>query len=241
MGLTMETLKAFCVSAFRLALVAAGGFALIGMSNPAQAEMQLSTYIGANWSPHSVVDYDFNNGDGRQSETVGWDGEQLEWPSYFGFRATWWFDSHPNWGIAFDNNHAKVAASPMPDKFTKLEFTDGINIYTANIFYRHLNETNWTPYIGVGAGFTTPRIEVTAKDGSTKTDEYQFGGPAFEGVVGVSYQFNEKWSAFGEYKMAYAMIHGDLNGGGFVETNIVSNQLAVGVSYKLDSLLGYKF
>ncbi len=220
------------LASLSLALALSTGLGSSIFTNAARAELELSVYVGANFSPHSEVDYDFNLGAGPKSMTVGWDGEAFVFPPYFGWRATWWFDSHPAWGVAIGNNHAKVNANPMPAGFEKLEFTDGINIYTANLMYRFQNESRYTPYIGVGAGFTTPSVEVLNVELTSNTFEYQFGGPAVEGIIGVSAEINENWSVFGEFKSAYVMIDADLDGGGWLSTDIISNQFAIGVSYR---------
>lgn len=214
-----------------LALAISTGLGSNYLTSTAQAELELSFYSGFNTSPHSVVDYDFNLGAGRQSTTVKWDGEALVMPPYFGLRATWWFDSYPAWGIALDNSHSKVAANPMPAGFEKLEFTDGINIYTVNLQYRFLNSTRFTPYVGAGVGFTTPHVEVQNAALTSKTFEYQFGGPAVLGLVGVTARINKNWSVFTEFKSAYVMIDADLKFGGSLSTNIISNQFILGVSY----------
>lgn len=220
------------ITSFGLALALSTGLGSNVLTNSAKAELELSFYSGFNTSPHSVVDYDFNLGAGPQSRTVGWDGEALVMPPYFGLRATWWFDSHPAWGVALDNSHSKVDASPMPAGFQKLEFTDGINIYTANLHYRYQNSTRFTPYAGIGVGFTTPHVEVTNTAGTSSTFEYQFGGPAALALVGVNTRINDNWSVFTEFKSAYVKLDVDLENGGWLKTNVISNQFILGVSYK---------
>lgn len=214
---------------FALLLSTGLGFA---MSNSAHAEFEFSAYSGFNTSPHSDIDYDFKLGAGKQSAFVGWSGEPLVMPPYFGFRATWWLDSYPGWGIALDNSHSKVAADPLPAGFEQLEFTDGINIYTVNLQYRFKNTSRFTPYVGIGAGFTTPHVEIHNTARTSRTFEYQFGGPAVLALVGVSTAINEKWSVFTEFKSAFVKIEADLPNGGYLKTDIISNQFIVGVSYK---------
>lgn len=195
--------------------------------------MVLSFYLGSNASPDSAVDYDFARGDGAESTNVSWDGETFKFPPYFGLRAIWWFDSYPNWGVGIDNVHAKVAANPMPEGFTTLEFTDGVNMITGNLHYRFLNESRFTPYIGAGLGITTPHVEVTNTSGSSETFWYQFGGLSAQALVGLEARINDRWSVFGELKTAMFWIDVDLQYDGWLETDIRSNQLAFGVNYTL--------
>lgn len=220
-----------CGSRWRRTLAIAGAMAL-SLTTPAAAEIVLSFYSGINDSPSSTVNFDFLDGVGRQSTRVNWDGESDQTPPYFGWRVTWWFNDRPNWGVAFDNAHTKVAANPMPPQFSTLEFTDGINMMTFNVLYRHLNRTRFTPYAGAGVGFTTPSVEVTNVPLTTHTDEYQFGGLAAQVLIGVEARITDRWAIFGELKSGWADIDADLNGGGWLSTEVVSNQVALGVSYK---------
>lgn len=206
---------------------AAGSF----LANPASAELVLSFYLGSNHSPASTVDYDFDRGAGSQSTEVEWDGETYKMPPYFGLRAIWWLESNPNWGFGIDNVHAKIAADPMPDDFKELEFTDGVNMISANTHYRWLNESRWTPYAGVGIGITTPHVEVTDAAQTSETFWYQFGGASAQGLVGLDYRINDRWSVFTEFKLAKFWIDVDLQYGGELQTEVLSRQFAMGVSY----------
>lgn len=214
----------------RLAVVA--GVVALTVPAPATAEIVLSFYTGVNTSPGSTVHYDFADGLGQRSVPVSWDGESNQMPPYFGTRITWWFDDMPNWGVAIDNAHTKVAANPMPPQFATLELTDGINMVIFDVHYRFLNRTRFTPYLGAGFGFTTPHVEVDNIAGTTHTSEYQFGGPAAQVLVGLEAEITDRWAVFGELKSAWARINADLNGGGWLRTEVVSNQVALGISYK---------
>jgi lipid A oxidase len=215
-----------------LSLAVFAGFGGILNIDTAQAEATFSLYGGHNSSPHSKVEYDLNLGAGPQNVTVGWDGKSFEMPPYYGVRATWWMDTNPQFGFAIDFSHSKVYASPLPAGLSILEFTDGINILTANALYRYQNESRFTPYGGVGIGASIPSVELANVANTSKTKEYQLGGVAVQGFIGVDVAINENWSIFGELKSAYTMIDGDLSGGGSVSTNLISNQIIVGVSYR---------
>lgn len=215
---------------FALALTLVAALGLVTAPDRASAEFSLSFYLGANQSPSSTVNYDFGLGAGPGSRRVSWDGEPNRMPPYFGLRATWWLEDRPNWGFAIDNVHAKIAAKPMPAGFTKLEFTDGVNMVTANLHYRHLNKSRLTPYAGIGIGFTTPHVEVTNAANTSRTDRYQFGGPAAQVLFGVEHRIDDRWSLFGEVKFARFWISADLDTGGWVKTNVNSRQIAFGVT-----------
>jgi len=201
----------------------------------AHAEGQISVFGGANFSPHSSVDYNLNQGAGNQSITPAWDGLSFEMPPYYGVRGTWWLEDMPNVGLALEFPHAKVSADLPIGGFSTLEFTDGINFFTANALYRWDRLDNGlTPYAGIGAGLAVPKVEVAHPTLAVATDEYQVTGAAVQAMVGLDYKVNETWSVFGELKTSYGQVDADLVGGGTLETNIISNQIILGVTYKFD-------
>ncbi len=200
--------------------------------NAANAEATISVFTGANFSPHSGVDYDFNNGNSGDV-TVGWDGESFEPPPYYGVRATWWLEDTPQFGIAAEFTHAKVKADPLPAGFTTLEFTDGINFVTLNGLYRYDLGNGFTPYVGIGGGISVPHVEVDdGPGGAPETSEYQVTGFAAQAFIGIDYKFADDWSVFGEFKSTYGQVDADLEGGGSLETDIISNQIIIGLTYK---------
>ena len=198
--------------------------AALGSANVAQAEVQLSFYGGTQSAPHSIID-DSVLGEGR----VKWLGKSSAMPPYYGLRATWW--KSDKWGFGVEINHAKVyAANKAALGYDTLEFTDGLNLITANVFRRFPNAGRFTPYVGVGLGIAVPHVEIE-RVGESKTFEYQLTGPAVILVAGASYEINDKWSIFAEYKGSYSMNKAKVDAGGTLTTNIVTNALNLGVSY----------
>ncbi|EKE69064.1 outer membrane protein [Celeribacter baekdonensis] len=196
----------------------------------AQAEnFTISVYSGYQTAPHSgvsgndgVEDFDF---------TTGWDGKSFEMPPYYGIRGTWWV--RDNFGWIADFNHTKVYADEddmAANKFSTLEFTDGLNNLTVGPIWRWPGAWNkLTPYASVSAGIVIPHVEVVTAN--TNTIEYQIAGPTVAVVLGASYAINDTWDVFGEYKGTYSQVKADLNGGGTLETDIITNALNFGVAY----------
>ena len=207
--------------------------AAASVSTQAFAESTISVYGGANFSPHSRVKTS-GTAAPNTSNSVGWDGASFQMPPYYGIRGTYWMESQPDFGFALDFTHAKVKADPPPLGFTTLEFTDGINFLTGNALYRNQMDNGFTPYLGVGLGLSIPHVEVAGPAvGGTTTEEYQVTGFAVQALVGVDFAIDENWSVFGELKSTYGQVDADLNGGGNLDTNIVSNQVIFGLTYKL--------
>jgi lipid A oxidase len=215
-----------------------------GLSASMQAvsagELQISGYSGYISSPHSHVDS--TDAGTSYSNSVGWEGKPFEMPPFWGARVTYWTDRWENWGGAIDFAHSKVYADlsgGVGGVYNTLEFTDGLNLLTANVLYRHPNNSRFTPYVGVGAGIAIPHVEVEFVATGNETFEYQATGPAVQGLIGVDIAITDHISTFVEYKANYSWNEADLAGGGSLETNILSNQFIVGLTYKFDNILSY--
>jgi lipid A oxidase len=195
------------------------------------AEVELSIYGGFQSSPHSEVSIAGNPAIADQDFTAGWEGRSLEAPPYYGLRATWWRSETLGFGVEL--NHAKVYADDetlAEAGLSRLEFSDGINTVTVNVFRRWPEALGAvTPYVGGGLGLAIPHVEVTG--GGSRTFEYQVTGPAAAVFAGASYPITDRWSVFGEYRGTYSMNSADLDGGGTLETDIVTNAFNLGVSF----------
>ncbi len=213
----------------RSALKTAASTALLALAvggAPAKAgNLELSFYGGAQSAPPSDV----------RTQTLGddfvsWKGKPFAMPPYYGLRATWWQTERTGFGLDF--NHAKVYADqPSKYGYERLEFTDGLNLLTANVWKRFDPVGSFTPYAGLGAGVAIPHVEVTPIGGD-RTFGYQVSGPVVQWVLGASYALDERWSLFGEYKGTYSMNRVEVEGAGWMKTNIVTNALNLGVSFK---------
>lgn len=202
---------------------------VLAAATPVAAEVELSFYLGAQSAPHSRIDGE--NASGDFDELIRWEGRSFDAPPYYGLRATWWTSETLGYGVEF--NHAKVYSDEDDASdagFSTLEFTDGINYLTANVWRRWPEQFGGlTPYVGAGLGLSIPHVETD--DGENETFEYQITGPAATLTAGASYDLTADWSVFGEYKFAYSSNEADLDGGGTLNTDIVTNALNVGVSF----------
>jgi lipid A oxidase len=201
----------------------------------AKAEFQLSVYGGANTANNS--DVTLNLGALSGTFDVDWFGDSWSRPPYYGVRGTWWLDnfSQPNWGVAVDFTHAKVKADlddpAVGSRFDRLEFTNGLNSVTLNGLYRRPFNQWFGVYAGAGAGASIPHVEVETIPATQRTFEYQLTGPVVQGLIGANVNLAYGFSLFGEYKASYSWNDADLNGGGSLETDILTHQFAVGLSY----------
>jgi len=212
-----------------IATAAIASLGAVAMAAPAAAEMELSFYGGYQTAPHSRVKGTRANGT-AYSNLIGWDGKSFEAPPYYGMRAMWWRDSGLGFGMEFTHSKFYAPGAEMPAGFSRLEFTDGHNIITANVMKRWDNKWGkFTPYVGAGIGFAMPHVDVT--ENGNRTFGYQVTGPAAKAIAGVKYDLNDRWGLFSEYQFTISQNEADLENGGTMKTRLISNALNFGVSY----------
>jgi len=193
---------------------------------PAMAfgQVELSFYGGGQSVPSSDVSIR-NQPSGSEDFGADWDS-----PRFLGLRATQWRSPSFGIGIDFARNSVGASEDSLPSGYSELEFTDGVNTLTVNAYRRWSNVVGeLTPYLGGGVGVALPRVEVIG-DG-TETDEIQLTGPAATLIAGASMPISDSWSFFGEYKGTISANTADLDGGGTLETDVLTNALNVGVSF----------
>lgn len=195
----------------------------------ASAQVELSFYGGFQTvepSDVAIRDPDF----GTRDIAVDWEGRSFDAPAYYGLRATRWQSQQFGFGIDFAHNKAYASEDTRPVDIETLEFADGLNTLTVNAYRRWRNVIgDVTPYVGGGVGLSVPHLEVS--NGSSATSGYQVSGPAATWIAGASLPINAQWSVFGEYKGTYAANNADLDTGGTLQADVVTNALNVGVSF----------
>ncbi|MCP5085624.1 MAG: phosphatase PAP2 family protein [Rhodobacteraceae bacterium] len=221
----------------RLGLLVAGFVVLAAAlvaATTARSEVELAFYSGVQTAPHSTVSGTDPLGAGAFSFGAGWDGRSFELPPYYGLRAIWWRDE--NLGFSVDFAHSKVyadGATLAASGFPVLEFTDGLNVLIFGVNYRWPEQWGrFTPYVSGGLGVAIPHVEVQTTAAAPTTLNFQLAGPSAAISAGVSYSLNERWALFGEYRGTYSKISADLTGGGTLKTDIITNSLNLGVSFK---------
>jgi lipid A oxidase len=169
---------------------------------------------------------------------VHWEGKPFTPPPYWGVRGTYWFDAYPGWGVGFDYSHIKVIAERPPalDAIAShFEYTDGLNTLTIDAMYRRHLFDRFTGYAGAGVGVAVPSVEVTLRPpyDTTPTHQYELGGPAVQGKIGLEYEIGWNVSAFTEYKIAYSSNDVSIKNGGREKDDFLTNQFIFGLSYSL--------
>jgi len=204
----------------------------IGACSLALAESEFGIFGGAQSSPHS----DVVNTKANTTFYTGWKAQSFTFPIYAGWRYTRWLDD--DWAYAVNYAHTKAISTDQgssSDKtgYTTLEFTDGANPITV-IAMRRFSYRDIKPYVGAGLGISAPHVEVKWSNStytSAKTFAYQYGGPVATVLAGFSYPYSDKWSVFTDFQMHYMKINAAIDSGR-LKTNLITNALNVGVSYR---------
>ncbi len=202
------------------------------MSLPAVAasEIELSFYGGLQSALPSDVTVSGDTVIPDETNPLTWEGRSFDAPPYYGWRVTNWTSSEFGYGVDFAHNKIYPKDDVLPAGYDTLEFTDGLNTLTINAYRRWENAFGeFTPYVGGGLGLSIPHVEVT--NGASETFGYQVTGPAATWIAGASFPINDDWSVFGEYKGTYTQNEADLDSGGKLTTDVVTNAVNVGLSF----------
>lgn len=247
-------------------------------------EMLIGAYGGKHFNYDSDVRFRrFGTGPLRDFTVrdVEWEGQSFKHPLYYGVRVARWAhggEGPGRFGGMVDFIHSKAIAQmaqelrmegrldgkPVPEKarigdlFSKLEFSHGHNmlLFTGLMRLSSLMP-GVSPYVGLGAGLSFPHTEIHLnKNDPTRTYEYQFTGPAVQGLAGIEFRL-ARVSVFLEYKFTFANYSAPLTGregtyfpqdiylqvsrwlsgqsppGGYADTRLSSHQLVGGVGVRL--------
>ena len=204
-----------------------------GVSSLAFAESEFGIYGGSQSSPHSTVTNSSPTASTDQSSFfTGWKADPFSFPIYIGMRYTQWLDA--DWGYALNYAHTKAISTEQASvNYNRLEFTDGANPITAMVM-RRFSYRAVKPYVGAGLGISVPHVEVQWTNNGTQsknTFEYQYGGPVATVVAGFSYPYSDKWNLFTDFQMHYMWLDTAVDGGR-LKTNLITNAINFGVSYR---------
>ncbi len=195
------------------------------------AETEVSFYSGLQTALPSDVSIVGDTSIPTSSFEQSWEGQSLEWPIYAGFRLTRWVTSSFGYGLDYTHNKTAPLDGDKPAGFNALEFTDGLNTWTINAYYKWpIAWREVTPYVGAGAGLSVPGVEITYF--GLETFNYQITGPAVTWIAGASMPVGDNYAVFAEYKGTYTQNDVDLIGGGTLSTDILTNAINIGFSYQ---------
>lgn len=197
---------------------------------PASAELELSFYGGYQADTSAEVTIRGDDVVADRDLEIDWAAKPFTAPPYYGIRVTKWQTPTLGFGLDFTHNKVYPKDGELPADIDRLEFTDGLNTLTVNGYYRFESlENGLTPYVGGGLGISVPHVEL--ESGTSRTHGFQVTGPAATVIAGASFPIDDQWSVFGEYKSTFTSNEGDLDTGGTVSSDIITNAINIGVSF----------
>ena len=212
--------------------------ALMVVASPAVAEIELSAYFGSQSLPHSRATGTMPGTGAPINRLIEWEGKSFEAPPYYGVRAMWWQDNDIGFGVELTHAKAYASAADLVGLgMSRLEFSDGHNILTANVMKRWTNKWGgFTPYVGAGIGVAIPHVDAQAiAPGSTRTYGYELTGIAGRLTAGAKYDLNDRWALFTEYQFTISDNEATLNDPtlpGKMNVVLKTNAINFGVSMK---------
>jgi hypothetical protein len=242
----------------------------------AQREFIIAGYGGAPFTHPSDVHVSNGPATDFTAHDVVWEGQPFKSPIYYGIRTLGWSAGGP-FGAMLDFTHSKAISQrgqdvsfsgtregqKMPEKgkvgetFRHLEFSHGHNTLTLNGMLRLADlAPRLAPYIGGGAGVALPHTEVQLLDEPARTYEYQYVGPAAQGLIGlelriprvsifVEYKFviapytvplmrrSGGWFPYDFWQQLQSWLKGEKPAGGFLTTTLSSHNVASGLGWRL--------
>ena len=200
-------------------------------------QLRLGSAFGYSKTFDSVVRYSDPRYASIEPFSVSWNGESFKDPIYYGYDITYWMPNQL--GLMLEFTHAKIKAEPLPDGFSLLEMTDGLNYLTFNALHRK-ELWNWL-YLeyGGGLGISIPHVEVIYR-GGPRTFEYQATGPVFQAILGLEFKiptnhfWGKIWHFRTNYKLSYSYEQARLNGGARLSTHLFTNHISFGLVLSFD-------
>ena len=226
-------------------------------ADPTAPDLVASIYGGFSNAYDSDLRLRQPGGTDMTIKNVSWSSAPFKTPPYHGFRGTWWLPFGGTVGAMADLVYIKVIAErdriveqsgtrdgkPVPEReklsatFRRLEFTDGLNLLTANLIYRLPLPFRVRPYVAIGIGGSLPHAEVRRTGAKERTFEFQLAGYAVQIIGGLEFRLSNRGSAFVETRSSYATNTVSLVDGGTLEMDLLVNHASAGLSGHLRPII----
>jgi lipid A oxidase len=226
---------------------------LASSASSAWADFSVGVYFGRGYTGRSDVRLREPGGTDLSVNGVVWRDRSFTSPVYYGVRLSYFASPTASNGLMLDFTHTKMYADPaqtvsvsgtrngtpasgkepLAATFSELSLSHGYNLLVLNLLHRWSHGSGggvhtFSPYAGAGIGIAVPHVEVRTAGGTT--DDYRFGGVAYQALAGVNYTADARWDLFTEYKLSYGDIEADLNSGGRLRVSPLTHHLTVGGS-----------
>jgi len=204
-------------------------------ASPAVAESQIGLYGGWNGSFDSDIHLSQPNGTNMTLNGVPWDGDSFGAPPYWGLRGTYWLNSAPNWGVMIDYSHAKVIADRARWSVSRAAAT----------------ASSWAPWTASAThskSWSSPTASTRSSSAASIVGCMSAGrlvwGSALAFLSRMSRcvdgaeqfphpRISARWGGGRRAgKLSFSSSDAELNGGGSLETDVSTNHVTFGASYR---------
>lgn len=242
-----SALKRFCLLALLFAGATAG----------ARAEFVVSFFSGVSSAENNDLHYRQAGGTDLTFHDVSYHTKDFGSPIYYGGRVAYFLPEQSHWGFGLEFFHSKIYldtgdsvrvtgkrggdpvndVEPINATITGFNCSHGLNFLFADAMYRfYLGQRDkdflgrFQPYLGAGVGAAIPHVEFSSE--TTHFEEYQFHGPAFEGLAGINFDITKYLGLFAEYKFTYVDLDHLSIPGGSIGVAPMQNHLIFGASVR---------
>jgi len=209
--------------------------AMLGTTSPAAAEPFLEAYMGKSFTLASDIRLRQPGlGNEFTVEEVSFDDESFSGPPHWGWRAGYFFEQYPSFGVALEYLHFKVIAetselkrlrgilrgSPIDTTarvdsiVQQFQITHGVNYVTLDALFRYpllqdperLRHGRVQLYGGLGIGPVIVHAENRIEQ--LKNDKgYEVTGPGVQAFAGARALLFKHFGVFAEYKFTHSRLH----------------------------------
>jgi len=222
----------------------------------AKAEFVVSAFTAKTIDEDNDVKVKQTGGTDLTFHDAQFQGKDFESPQYYGLRAMYFLhEDKPGFGFGVeffhDKEYMKTGGNlhvtgtrggipvndnePVNNTIQNFNNSHGMNFLLGDVFYRWVFGANHgafvqrlRPYIGAGAGIVIPHVESEVYGVSKQ--QYEFGGPGVQAVVGLDVKLTKHFSIFSEYKFTYADLDESIPNGS-IQFQPMTHHFAFGVSF----------
>jgi Outer membrane protein beta-barrel domain len=185
---------------------------LTAVPTMASADWLIAGYIGASHTASSTLRVRPDASAPFDLSGIEFRSESWQSPIYYGYRIGWRREQSAL-GIEAEFTHAKtIAVETRSATLTQFAQSHGLNFVLGNVTYQSRARCGGRCVLvgRAGGGITIPHVEATYV--GTSVSSYQFGGPAFQGGVGLEVVAHSGLLAILDGRVTYAKVTDDLPG-----------------------------
>jgi hypothetical protein len=219
-------------------------------ASPARADWSFTAYRGDAATTANTVHIEHKAAGAGTDYTLkraSYDGQGWQKPVYYGYRLTHFSHGRPWLGLEAEFTHAKAVANvnqtlgingasgTLSQVLQHYELSHGLNLALVNLVARRrLGENSAARRVDLvaraGGGLTFPHVEAIFE--GVRTNEYEYGGPAWQLGGGAEWRLVAGLTAVADARLSVAYEHVDI-GPAHLSGIFVSRHFDIGLAWHL--------